>query len=124
MKVCNRCHGEKFVNVTLKDLSGKNSHGMGNTHLIGCPECNCTGYIMDAPPTRNDCIRKAISVMAGTDHIGGALGQILRNVVPAVGLSGVPEAEQESMMKEVKLTIQSMKSSLTRLSTELKEIDN
>lgn len=47
---CQRCKGKGHHDLTMKDLSGKNSHGMGNTQIVPCD--NCDNGIVD--PDRYD----------------------------------------------------------------------
>ncbi len=45
---CKRCHGEKFVYVRLRDLSGKSNTPGGVEHCIVCPGCNGKGFLTEA----------------------------------------------------------------------------
>jgi hypothetical protein len=42
--VCQCCKGDRFVEVTLRDLSGKQRDGCGVQYAVACEMCNGKGY--------------------------------------------------------------------------------
>src|SRR3954468_12482687 len=74
------------------------------------------------PMTRNDFIRRAISVMA-QDDTGAELAKIFLAVVPGLNENNISR-DSVGLKQEVKDTIQAIRQQLRRLSEELKAIDS
>jgi len=51
-KTCQKCKGNGHYTTTLKDFSGKNNHGMGNTHIVPCDFPGCHNGIIDSEENR------------------------------------------------------------------------
>lgn len=45
--VCQKCKGKGHHEATLKDKSGKNNHGMGNSHTVPCDAPGCHNGTVD-----------------------------------------------------------------------------